>query len=85
MPPTDSSGAGEGGPLLGSLRPRSPEKGSGGYALSFSWLGGRGGAETPGEGGEEQEERQSERLIVCERKGRMGRYYKAISHPLLVY
>lgn len=58
----DSSGAGEGGPLLGSLRPRSPEKGSGGYALSFSWLGGRGGAATPGAGGERERGVKSERL-----------------------
>lgn len=55
VPPTDCSGAGEGGPLLDSLRPRSPEKGFGGCALSFSWLGGRGAtaAATPGEGKEE--------------------------------
>lgn len=79
----DSSGAGEGGPLLGSLRPRSPEKGSGGYALSFSWLGGRGGAATPGAGGERERERgvKSERLIVRELSGRGG--WEGIARPSL--
>jgi len=60
------SGAGEGGPLLGSLRPRSPEKGFGGCALSFSWLGGRVGAATPGAGGEEKREEECESSVERE-------------------
>lgn len=70
VPPTGGCGAGEGGSLLGSLRPRSPEKGPSGCALSFSWQGGRrGDAATPGAGGEGG---QSERLIVRELGGRGG-------------
>lgn len=83
MPPTNGSVAGEGGPLLGSLRPRSPEKGPSGYALSFSWPRGRGAEATPG-AGEEERGRQSERLIVRERNGGGGGW-EGIARPSLTH
>lgn len=82
-PPRQSSGAGDGGPLFGSLRLRSPEKRLGWCGLSFGWLGGRAGAATPGTGAE------GEQGIRAGRGRRGGGGQKGTARPspntLLVY